>query len=322
MVAPMVPLTPVSLDRLLVPLDGSRLAECVLPLAVSLATRLPARLLLLHVMERGAPATVHGDRHLTHAPEAERYLEEVAARCRAEGADVEVHVHPNLEGDVAKSIVDHAGDLGADLVVLATHGSGGAKRVLFGSVAQQVLRRGVRPVLLVRPPEARLQEGVIPEVRRVLVPLDGHPSAETALPLAVAVARAYAAELVLVRVVPTLATITDERAGTARLAPTATAASLDLEEAEARRYLAALAERIRGGGLKVTVSVGRGEPAQGVLEGAARVGAELIVMATHGRTGLDAVFSGSVASRIVARFPRPILLVRAPRQGEARGDPT
>jgi nucleotide-binding universal stress UspA family protein len=310
-------ISPVRLARILVPLDGSRLAECVLPVAVSLAARLPARLLLLHVMERAAPALVHGERHLRLASEAEGYLEEVAARCRAAGVDVEVHVHPNEEGDVAKSIVDHAADLSADLVVIATHGGGGARRVLFGSVAQQVLRRGIRPVLLVRPPEGRPHEEAFPGLRRVLVPLDGHPPAERALPVAVAVARAYGAELILVRIVPTLATITDERAGTARLAPTATAASLDLEEVEARGYLDALAHRVRAGGLDVTTSVGRGEPAQGVLEWAARAGADIIVMATHGRTGLDAVFSGSVASRIVARFPRPLLLVRAPRPGEA-----
>ncbi len=303
----------VVLKRLLIPLDGSRLAESVLPMGLSLAIHLRARVTLLHVMERSARAIVHGDRHLTVASEADRYLADVAARFRAEGVEVECHVHPNLEGDVPKSIVDHAADLAADLVILATHGAGGARRVLFGSVAQQVLRRGDRPVLLIRPPEGPAAEAAKPDLRLLLVPLDGQPAAEAALPVAAVLARAYGAELVLLRIVPTLATITGERASTARLVPTATAASLDLEEGEARVYMQDLANRLRAGGLQVSAAVGRGEPAQGLLDGAARAGVGMIVMATHGRAGLDAVFSGSVASRIVARFPHPILLVRAPR---------
>jgi len=305
---------PVILKRVLVPLDGSRLAECVLPTAISLGAHLRARVTLLHVMERAAPATVHGDRHLTAASEAARYLDEVARRVAAGGVVVESHVHPNLEGDVAQSIVAHAADLDADLVILATHGAGGAKRVLFGSVAQQVLRKGVRPVLLIRPPEGQASREAAPtDVRRLLVPLDGQPPAEAALPIASVLAQAYAAELVLMHIVPTLTTIPGERASAARLAPSATAASLDLEEAEGRAYIQQMASGLRERGLRVSTWVGRGEPAQSLLEGAAHAAVEMIVMATHGRTGLDAVFSGSVASRIVARFTRPILLVRAPR---------
>lgn len=306
------------LKRVLVPLDGSRLAECVLPTATSLGVHLRARVTLLHVMERAAPHSVHGDRHLTAVPEADQYLAGVAAGIEAEGVAVGRHVHPNQEGDVAKSIVDHAADLGADLIVLAAHGAGGARRVLFGSVAQQVLRRGVLPVLLIRPPEGQTLEDTAPtDFRRLLVPLDGQPPAEAALPVAATLARAYAAELVLLRVVPTLATLSGERASTGRLVPTATAASLDLEEAEGQAYLQDVARRLRGRGLRVSTSVGRGEPAQSLLEGASQARVEMIVMATHGRAGLDAVFSGSVASRIVARFTRPILLIRA---GESRGN--
>ena len=76
----------VPLDRILVPLDGSRLAEYAMGAAASLAARFHARLLLLHVLERGAPATVHGDRHLTGVEEAEAYLREVAARWSGDGS--------------------------------------------------------------------------------------------------------------------------------------------------------------------------------------------------------------------------------------------
>ena len=298
-----------TLKRLLVPLDGSGLAECVIPIAASLAAHLDARVTLLYVMERQVHATVHGDRHLTDAPEADAYLSEVSARMLAAGVVAERHVHPNQEGDVAKSIVDHAGDLAADLVILATHGGGGARRVLFGSVAQQVLRRGTRPVLLVRPPEAA--EPAPFDVGTLLVPLDGQPPAEAALPYAATVAAAYGAEVLVARVVPTLATLAGDRISAARLVPTAAAASLDLEEEEARRYTDAVVRDWAAGGGRIMASVLRGEPAQTLLDLAAKTPVDIVVMATHGRAGLDATFSGSTASRIAGRVPVPLLLVRA-----------
>jgi nucleotide-binding universal stress UspA family protein len=150
-------------------------------------------------------------------------------------------------------------------------------------------------------------------VSLVLVPLDASPASEAALPVSRFLVQRYGAEVHLLRVVPTLATISGERASAARLVRTAAAASLDLEEDEAKRHMEGLASRLRSEGVRVVATVGRGEPAQGVLEEAARVGTELIVMATHGRAGIDAVFSGSVASRVMSKFPRPILLIRYPR---------
>jgi nucleotide-binding universal stress UspA family protein len=304
-----------TIRRLLVPLDGSRLAEATLPAAASLARHFGARVTLLHVTERGAPATVHGERHLTAPGDADRYLGEVAARFGAAGIDTETHVHPNPEGNVPQSIVAHAADLTEDLIVLATHGAGGARRALFGSVAQQVLRRGPRPVLLVRPGEddgaaALDDEGLV--LRRLLVPLDGQPAAEAALPYAAAFAGAYRAEALLLRIVPTLSTISGERASAARLVPTAAAATLDYEEADAQRYLGGLVDRLRAAGLGAAGAVGRGDAAQGILDEAASWGADLLIMASHGRTGVDAAFTGSVGSKVVGRYAGPVLLVRAP----------
>src|SRR5919202_2263342 len=82
-------IAPATIKHLLVPLDGSRLAEAALPAATMLAERLGARVTLLHVMERHAPATVHGERHLTRAGEAEAYLNGVASRFADAGVPVE-----------------------------------------------------------------------------------------------------------------------------------------------------------------------------------------------------------------------------------------
>ena len=301
-----------SLRRLLVPLDGSHLAECVLPAAISLGVRLNACVILLHVLERAAPPVVHGDRHLTEMGRAEEYLSEVASRYAMRPVEIERHVHPNLEGDVAKSIIEHETALRADLVVLSTHGRGDARRVLLGSVAQQVLRGGARPVLLIRPADPSrpaVAEGF--ELRRIVVPLDGAAPSEAVLPLSVTFASAWEAEMVLIQVVPTLATVSGERAGVARFTPSATAASLDMEEAAAEKYLKSAAALIQTSGAAVSISVARGDPAQAILDTARRRDAGMIAMATHGRAGLDAIFSGSVASRIAAKYPHPILLVRS-----------
>jgi nucleotide-binding universal stress UspA family protein len=93
--------------HLLVPLDGSKLAEAVLPPVRELARRFGARVTLLHVLERGAPRTVHGQSHLVDEAEATAYLTGVAKELAAAGLQVDAHVHPNLERDVVGSLVAH-----------------------------------------------------------------------------------------------------------------------------------------------------------------------------------------------------------------------
>ncbi len=223
------------IEHLLVPLDGSRLAEASLPAALSLAERLRARVTLLHVLERRAPATIHGELHLSVAPEAEAYLIGVASRFADAGVPVETHVHPNPEGNVAASIAAHAAELEADLIVLCTHGEGGMRGWLSGSLAQHVVRRVNAPVLLVRPDGAR----AAPFAPRVtLVALDGTREGEAALPAAAALARAWETPLRLVCVVPTLGTVGGDRGAVARMKPSATSAVLDMEQGAATAYLA------------------------------------------------------------------------------------
>src|SRR5262249_2083440 len=138
--------------RILVPLDGSRLAEAALPAAERLGAAFGAELRLLHVVERAARPTVHGERHLTDRAGAEEYLGSVVAGLRAGGVDATRPVHDPPQADVAASIAEHGAEEQADLIVLCTHGHGGMRGFLWGSIAQQALRRGSTPVLLVRAP--------------------------------------------------------------------------------------------------------------------------------------------------------------------------
>ena len=110
-------------SRILVPLDGSRLAEAVLPAACSFAQNLDAQLLLVHVLERDPPARVHGELHLRSAGDALAYLAEHAIRLRRHGLTVEVHVHERPASDVAAALEGYTNELLADLIAMCSHGA-------------------------------------------------------------------------------------------------------------------------------------------------------------------------------------------------------
>ena len=293
----------------LVPLDGSRLAEAVLPAVEALAARTHARVLLLHVLEGHAPSTVHGERHLAGAAEAEDYLAEVTARLQSSGLAVEPHLHDGHEAGVAHCIAAHAAERHAALVLLSTHGSGGLRDFLFGSIAQQVYQHGTLPILLVRP----LADGTAPPFnpQHILAPLDGSPAGELALETALSLARLFGAHLHLAMVIPTLATLTDERALSGLLLPSTMKAVLDLAAQGAAEHLHRAGERCQAEGVPVTGEVLRGDAVLETLELARRLKADLIVAVSSGAAGLRGFLEGSTAKRITDKMSAPILLVRA-----------
>ena len=295
--------------RFLVPLDGSRLAESVLPVVEQLASRFHAHVTLLHIVEQHPPATIHGERHLTNVAQAQTYLEEIAVRLRSSDISVETHVHEEKEDNVAYSIVQHFQELHADLVIMCTHGHGGLREIIFGSKAQQALQQGTQSILLLFPREDQAVLSI--KLERILVPLDGKVAHELALPTAIMIARTFGAELHLVLVIPTLATLSGDQAVSGLLLPSATRAILDLSQQEAEEYLEHAVARCKAEGVVAHAQVLRGDIVPEVLGLAERLNVDLIVLASHARIGLDALFTGSVASRIAGRKIRPLLLVRA-----------
>jgi nucleotide-binding universal stress UspA family protein len=300
--------------QILVPLDGSSLAESVLPAAAALAEGFGARVVLLHIIEERPPETIHGQPHLTDSHAALAYLDEVARRPLFRGRAVEVHVHGLQARDVAESVVDHAREYGADLVVLSTHGRSGLRGFLFGTIAQRALQRGTTPVLLVNPTVA----GEAPPFlcRTILVPLDGTAAHEPALGVAATLGRAWRAALDLEIVVPTAGTLSGHEAATRVLMPTATRALLDLAERGAQEYVQRLASTLTAEGLIASSHVSRGEPAACLVDAANRVGADLVVMASHAKGALDAFWSGSLTPKVIEKLARPLLLVRAAEEAD------
>lgn len=292
----------------LVPLDGSHLAESVLPAVEELAGRCNATVVLLHVLESRAPATVHGERHLANGVEAASYLDEISVRLRARGLSVQCHVHLEREADVARSIAAHASELHADLVVLCTHGTGGLRDLLLGSIAQQVLQHGTLSILLVRPGPGGSAPPFV--VQQVLIPLDGTPAHEPAVPVAITIARLFTVAIHLVMVIPTLATLSAEQALSGRLLPTTTRAMLDLAAQDAELYLTQVKARCEQEGVLATTEILRGDAAEEVLARAQSLDNCLIVMGSHGRAGLRGLLAGSVAKRITDKAHSSLLLVR------------
>jgi nucleotide-binding universal stress UspA family protein len=316
--------------HLLVPLDGSALAEAALPAASYLAQTMGASATLIHIIEADAPQEIHGERHLSEPGEAYTYLEGVA-RAFPPGLSVECHVHTLPASDVARGIVEHVDEFAPDLIVMCTHGSGGLLGLVVGSIAQQVIALGKTPVLLVHPgghsPSRVATEettaGTAPSpgggggsawgpLRRLLVPLDGNPDHEQGISVAAGMAAACGAGLYLLRAVHTSGSLTWQSAATARMLPSMTHAYLDLAQEEAVAYLRRRIAGLEGSGLVVAAEVQRGNPADVIVKMATKVQADLIVLSTHGRSQMDAFWSGSVTPKVAGRTNVPLLLVPVP----------
>jgi nucleotide-binding universal stress UspA family protein len=293
-------------EQLLVPLDGSELAEVALPAADALAEILDAGVTLVHVIEKDAPPEIHGQRHLSDPAEAEDYLAEVANRAFSTGTRITWHVHTAATRDVARSIAAHVDELGPGLIVMCTHGSSGVRDWIFGSIAQQVIGRRKAPVLLIPPSSSDPPPFAC---RRLLVPLDGSTEHEQGLAVAAGLAEPCEAEIRLVCIVPTPGTLRGEETAAAMLLPMATAAALELDEAGAQHYLDRQVEELEEQGLWATTEVRRGDPTQVIVEAAQEEETDIIILGTHGKAGMNAFWSESVAPQVSSRTPLPLLLV-------------
>lgn len=283
-------------DTLLVPLDGSPLAERAVPFAAQLAANGAGRLVLAHVAAPAADAAPYD-------------LSALADGLRTQGYRVLTQLLDAPNG-VPAALDAVVRELPADLVVMSTHGRGGLRRTIFGSVADGLIRRTTTPVLLIPPGCKHVWSEHRPKL--ILVPLDGSDLAEQALGPAERLAARFDAELLLVRVLsPVLHT--RYRAGKLTLA----SAGFD-EVEDAWSYLSAQADRLREAGRRVSIWVLVGSPAAAIADAARTEHADAIVMTTHGRHGLGRLLLGSATDGVLQRTGAPVLLV-PPQVGAARG---
>ena len=200
-------------------------------------------------------------------------------------------------------IHEHAGAL----LVLATHSGNHQKtRKGLGTTAQKILSDGMASLLLV-PPEAK-QPAVVP-YQKLLVPLDGSFRAESVLPVALRIAHNCGAEIVLIHVLAQLDTI--EAQSFKEDADELCSKLKEQNEQRARSYLEKLRSRFRAQGFIVNEMVmSDGDPRDRLRQVALDLGADLIVVSSHGRSGLSDVACGSVTAYLADHAPCPLLIIR------------
>lgn len=293
--------------HILLPLDGSQLSEAAVPIVAYLAKKLKAQVTLLHVIEKNAPSSVHGQRHLTNEDEACQYLANLAETHFASSLEVYRHVHTDEVSKVSQSIVQHSDELDPDLIVMCAHGEGGLHDFMVGNIAQQIIAAGSVPVLLLQPQSS--EELGFTGFERILVALDGNPDHESGYEVAIELAEEIKASIHLIQVVPTLATLNPKHSVTGTLLPATTSALLEIDEENAREYLIEKIKEIQKKAIPVSAEVERGDPAQQVVQSAEANDTQLIILGTHGKSGMNAFWAGSVAPKIVEQTHLPILLV-------------
>jgi nucleotide-binding universal stress UspA family protein len=295
------------INNLLVPLDGSTLAESVLPVVGKLAKKINASVTFIHVVEKDAPEKIHGEKHLTAPDEAEKYLKSIAAMDYFSGISIHIHVHETSVKDVSQSIFEHVKELNQDLVVMCTHGSSGFHGMFFGSIAQQVISLGNVPVLLIRPGQKKSTSNC--NLETFLIPLDGNPEHEHVLHYASVIAKMCGAAIHLLIAVPDFGSMSGLITVVNRILPGTTSKMMDMIVPDAKEYLKQLQEKLILSGIKTTFSISRNNPAKAISDTAKKVKADLIVLATHGTKGAEAFWEGSVTPKISKSCNLPLLLV-------------
>jgi nucleotide-binding universal stress UspA family protein len=303
-------------QHILVPLDGSRMAEAALPVALYLSHSFGSQVTLFHVIERDAPKEIHGERHLHDPQVAENYLRECSAPFEEAGIIVATHVHEAPQDNVARSIAEHGEEFGVDLIAMCTHGKGGLRAFLFGRIAQQVAAVSATPVLFVQPLESELSDKI--SFNRVLVPLDGDVDHEEGLFVAESFVEKLNAELYLVMVVPEVANLPGEEAAAARLSPLVASELLDIVQNEAVEYLDRHVKRLQCEGIPVEAAVFRGDPVAVISAAVDKGHIDAVVLGTHGKTGLGAFWARSATPQLSHKIRIPFLLV--PVHGEGAGN--
>jgi len=222
-------------------------------------------------------------------------------------------VEPPIEARVvdappAQAILDAADETDVDLIAMTMHGRTGLKDWLLGGTATKVVHASWRPVLVVRPKDRPGASEQAPALQTILVPLDASELSRSALPFAEDLAKALGASLVVMHaIVPTAIAYPGAE-------PVAIPQSVITDiEASAHAFARGIAGELTARGLKAKPVVVNGSAADAIVESAEAEGAGLIVMSTHGRSGVQRLLLGSVAEAVVRNSPIPITLVPPPR---------
>lgn len=281
-----------AIGTVVIPLDGSRLAEAALTYGQLIAGRTGATLHLVQVIAEESNAALERV--------AKNYLKHVSANSQM------ATISEVRAGDPASEILAATAGQANPIIVMSTHGRSGIGRWLIGSVADRVVRGGGAPVLMLR-------SGVVqpdPEtIHAIIVPLDGSALSEQALPVAETIANLFGAKLTLIRIADTTALLRNFAMSYAPLPADIVNQLISDMTNDATQYLESVADRMRESGLVVETTALAGLPTDRLLGQIHQHQASLVVMATHGRGGVRRLVLGSVAERLLLLGQTPIVMV-------------
>jgi nucleotide-binding universal stress UspA family protein len=276
--------------HVLVPLDGSPQADKILPYVTWFAMRLNLPITLLSVSDTQG-GTAPGPMQQNRAQQ----LQELVDQLQRDGVQAAPAV---AVGRPAQEILRIADDRGCDLIILLTSTGHPSARGTLGPVADKIFHASHVPLVLIPPLPPDMTAPELP-INSLILPLDGSPLAESALPYAEHLAQRLSAALVVARSVPFPGAYIDEKTPLAG-------------EIEANTYLQSVAERLRGEGVAVQTQVFGGLPVPHILALAHQMPHSLVVLTTHGRSALARWFVGSVVEGVVRAAEIPVLVI--PRQ--------
>lgn len=275
------------IERIVVPLDGSLTAEAILPQVRRVLYRNDSEVILVRAV---IPPTVENtiEAAQSELAVAREYILGQLERLEKAGVRTKYVVRIGSPVGVVLDVVE---EQKATMIAMATHGTTGVSRFLFGSVAEAVMRNSPVPVLLLRPFWSyEVVSPVRPEqspIRNLLLPVDGSDLSMAALPGVIEFAELFETRVVLLRVL-------EEKE----------------EKAEAEKQLAALAKAIEKTGVETLTLMEKGDPLEQILKAVRFHGIDLIAMTTHGRTGLSRVVTGSVTEEVLRQATVPLLVTR------------
>ena len=296
------------INHILVPLDGSALAECVLPHIEAIAPVANARITLIHVLEH--PDTGNGGLPIDpvgwhmHKQELQAYLERMAERLQKMGLNAEYVI---LEGKSAESIIEFAHANGVDLIALSTHGRTGLSGWNVSSVVQKVLLRAYRSILLVRAYQADLAGEI--QYKRVFIGSDCSSRAEFILPVAISLAQYHKSELIL-------GTVIERPQIIQRFPPSEKDLKLikqlsEKNEKISSHYNEQLVTQFSHKGLNVRTNVVVADHAIGALHDMVdEISADLVMLVAHGDTGERRWPYGSIAASFIAYGNAPLMIMQ------------
>lgn len=294
--------------RMLIPLDGSQVAEQVLPYVRFLAKELAIPVNLLQAIDPDAIA-------LLVNPKEGRYIDTVSADLTASSRDYLETIAQSIPGTRVQCVVEkgkaedvlieHAAADKDSLMVMATHGRSGIQRWLLGSVADKVIHGAANHALLIRATDQGKTAGAA-VLKTVVVPLDGSPLAEQVLPHVADLAGRLRLQVVLTRAYALPPAMAPDAYGTY------SEELISQLEADARAYLDAKVEGLKEKGLKnVTAVTDFGYGAEEIIKLARQTPDNFIAMCSHGRSGIRRWLLGSVTERVVRHSGDPVLIIRA-----------